>query len=277
MKFFHITIAFTLTLLLLGCTNLKEVQGFAGQSAALSGYTELTTRFRDTYYREQPYVSGEAAQLAQQNDARRKAAYEDLLKIHQTAALYMQTLAKLAGDKSFDVSPNIDSLSSGIKSYPELGIDKTQADAVSGLAKILAKWVTSSYQQYAVRDFIKEGNEPLQTTLDGMKKLVDYYQKTNENEWKTINGLLEVELSFVDESDPKLLATLARAHQQTKAFEYELADKKYLEAKKGIQTIAKGHQLLFDNLDKLSKQEIKDSLKQFSRDIKDINKHIESM
>lgn len=277
MKFIQVVTTFTFAALLFGCTNLKEVQDFAGQSAQLSGYTELTTRFRDTYYREQPYLSGEANRLAQENDLRRKAAYQDLLNIHQTISVYMQTLATLAGDKSFDLTPGIDSVASGIKAHPDFGIDKTHVDALSGLAKIAAKWATASYQQRALREFIKEGNEPLQTALRGMEKLIDYYQKTNDNEWKTINGLLELELSFTDESEGKLLATLARAHLQAKASEYQLADKKYLEARKGIHTIAQGHSLLVENLDKLSSQEIKDSLRQFSKDVKAINDHIDSM
>ena len=55
MRFIQVTLTLALTMGLFGCTNLKEVQDFAGQSAKLSGYTELTTRFRDTYYREQPF------------------------------------------------------------------------------------------------------------------------------------------------------------------------------------------------------------------------------
>ena len=83
MRATRIMSALLLTLALVACVNLKEVREYAGQSAELSAYTELTTRFRDTYYREQPYLSGEADRLAQDNDKRRKAAYEDLLKIHQ--------------------------------------------------------------------------------------------------------------------------------------------------------------------------------------------------
>ncbi|MDO8436582.1 MAG: hypothetical protein Q7S69_00240 [Nitrosomonadaceae bacterium] len=64
-----------LTLALAGCANLKEVRDYAGEVTKLSAYTELTTRFRNTYEREQPYLSGEADRLAQENDKKRKAAY----------------------------------------------------------------------------------------------------------------------------------------------------------------------------------------------------------
>ena len=54
MRATRIMSALLLTLALVACVNLKEVREYAGESAKLSAYTELTTRFRDTYYREQP-------------------------------------------------------------------------------------------------------------------------------------------------------------------------------------------------------------------------------
>ena len=107
--------AVSLSLVVTGCANLQDVRDFAGESARLSAYTELTTRFRDTYEREQPYLSGPVEQQAQANDKRRRDAYPDLLKIHQGMVLYMQTLATLAGDDTFDLSPAVNSLASGIK------------------------------------------------------------------------------------------------------------------------------------------------------------------
>ena len=171
-----------LILALVGCANLEEVRDYAGESAKLTAYTELTTRFRDTYKREQPYLSGEADRLAQDNDKKRKAAYEDLLKIHQNVSLYMQTLATLAGEDTFDLSKGVDSLSSGIKAYPDLGIKEKHVDAFSNISKIIAKWITYSCQESAVRDMVKEGDAHLQTMLKGMMTLVCYYKETNENE-----------------------------------------------------------------------------------------------
>jgi len=79
--------ALYLIFILVGCANLKEVGDYAAESAKLSAYTELTTRFRDTYEREQPYLSSEADRIARENDKRRKDAYGDLLQIHQTVSL----------------------------------------------------------------------------------------------------------------------------------------------------------------------------------------------
>jgi hypothetical protein len=256
MKATKIMSALLLTLALIGCVNLKEVRDYAGESSKLSAYTELTSRFRDTYEREQPYFSGEADRQAQDNNKRRKAAYEDLLKIHQRVSLYMQTLARLAGEDTFDLSKEVDSLASGIKAYPDFGIDEKHVDAISNISKVITKWITSSYQERAVRDMVKDGDAHLQTTLEGMMSLVRYYKKTNENESKTVLGFFEVEIPFADSPKDKLLATLARVHVQSKTLEYKNAQLKYDLAEKGIKSVADGHKKLLENIDRLSNDEV---------------------
>ena len=266
-----------LTIALVSCVNLKEVRDYAGESAKLSAYTELTTRFRDTYEREQPYLSGEADRQAQDNDKRRKAAYEDLLKIHQRVALYMQTLAKLAGEDTFDLSKEVDSLAGGIKAYPDLSINEKHVDAISNISQVITKWITSSHQEHAVRGMVKEGDAYLQTTLEGMMSLVRYYRKTNENESKTVLGFFEVEIPFADSPKDKLLAALARVHVQSKTSEYRNAQLKYDDAEKGIKTVAEGHKQLLENIDKLSKDEVKAIISKFANDIKTIRENLQTV
>src|SRR5690349_2115828 len=70
-------------LLLAGCAStggpvsLQEVREFADASARLGGYAELARRYRDTYEREQPYLSPVTDKLARENDAKRRAVYDD--------------------------------------------------------------------------------------------------------------------------------------------------------------------------------------------------------
>lgn len=264
-----------LTLSLLGCANLDEVREYATESAKFSAYTELTTRFRDTYEREQPYLSGEPARQAQENDRRRKAAYNDLLKIHRGVALYMQTLAILAGEDTFSLSGEINSLAGGIKAYPDLGIDAKHVDALAGITKTVTKWISASRQQNAVRNMVREGHEPLQTTLDGMNSLIRYYRKTNENEHKTVLGFFEVEMLFLDAPEDKLLEALARAHLQNKVREYSQAQQKYDNAEQGIMRIAEGHRKLFEGIDKLSSAEIRSAISKFAKDIKSVRQNLQ--
>lgn len=265
-----------LTLALAGCVNFKEVRDYAGEAAKLSAYTELTTRFRDTYEREQPYLSGEAERLAKENDKKRKAAYADLIKIHQRVSLYMQTLARLAGEDTFDFTPEIGSLASGIKTHTDFGIEVKHVDAVANIAKVITKWLTSSYQEHVVRSMIKEGDADLQATLEGMMTLVRYYKETNDNERKTVLGFFEMEIPFADAPKDKLLATLARVQVQAKTAEYKNAQLRYADAEQGIRSIAEGHARLLENIDRLSHVEVKGMIGKFARDIKAMRENLQA-
>ncbi len=258
-----------LLLLSLGaCVNLEAVRDFAGESAKLSGYTELTIRFRDTYKREQPYLSAEADLMARENDKRRQTAYQDLLKVHEGVSLYMRTLATLAGDDTFDVAQEFSAVSSGIKAYPDLGIDAKHVDAFSNMSKVLAKWATSAAQERAVREMVKEGGPHLQVMLEGMVRLVRYYRKTFENEEREIFGLFETELPFANGPKDRLLVVIARAHVQAKAAEYQAMKAMYAAAEQGIKSIADGHKRLLENVDRLSSDEAKHLISRFAKDIK---------
>lgn len=262
------------TLALAGCANLQEVRDYADASAEFSAYTELTTRFRDTYQREQPYVSGDADRLARENDKKRQAAYADLLAIHQRVTLYMQTLARLAGDDTFDLSPQVDSLSAGIKAHPELGIDAQQVDAAANLSKVISRWLTAAYQQQAVRSMIAEGDPHLQKMLEAMLTLIRYYRQTNENEKNTVLGFFAVEIPYADPSQDRLLVALARSRLQEKEAEYHEARHQYDEAAKGIRSMAEGHRQLLANLDRLSSEEVKAMISKFAQDIKSIRENL---
>ncbi|MBR9882315.1 MAG: hypothetical protein GYB21_01055 [Oceanospirillales bacterium] len=261
-------------LILAGCTNLKEVGDYAGESAKFTAYTELTTRFKDTYYREKPYLYGQAAEWAKESDAKRQAAYDDLIKIHKSVALYMKTLAKLSGEESFDLSKNIDAVASGIKEHSDPVIDKKQVDALADITKVIAKWATAAQQEKAVKSMIREGNAPLQVTLKGMQDILGDYRATHDNEKATVLGFLELEIASRDAPEDWLLATLAKAHLQAKTEEYERSEKQYDEAEKGVIRIAQGHKELFENIDNLSSQEFKESISQFAQDIKSIRENL---
>jgi len=260
--------ALLLAAALAGCSNLKEVRDYASESARFAAYTELTTRFRDTYEREQPYLTPAAQSLAKENDARRLAAYRDLVAIHRAVTLYMQTLARLAGEDSFDLSQEIGAVGSAIKAYPALGISKKHADAATGITRIAMKWAGAGYQEQAIKQMVREGEPHLQVTLDGMLALVRYYRKTNENEEKTVLGFLEVEIPFAESAGNRLLAALGRAHAQAKTSEYDSARKQYGAAERGLKRIAEGHTRLLNNLGTLSRDEIRSSLGAIARDIK---------
>lgn len=277
MKRWHYITGIFAALYLTGCANLQPVRDFANASAELSGYTQLTERFNTTYERERLYIAGPVDLKAQANDSKRKAAHQDLLTVHKTATLYMQTLAKLAGEDTYDLSGEIRSIATGIKSHPDFGITSAQVDAVANLSTLLTKWVTSGVQEKAVKEMVREGDASFQTLLEGMGHLVRLYAKTNENEKRTVLGFFEIELLYADTPKDKLLATLARVHEDTKRKEYEQAQLMYLNAEKGIRKVSEGHKELLKHLDDLSGDDLKATLKILTKDIKSATKSVQTL
>ncbi|WP_200953972.1 hypothetical protein [Massilia sp. Root351] len=233
-----------LLLMLGGCASnprLDEAREFAAESAKLGGYADLTQRFRDTYIRQQPYLSPAAEQRERLADARRRAAYPDLMAIHEAVALYMQALGRLAGGDTFDLKQPLKAMGSSIKAWPETGLTDRHVNAYSGLAQLLARAASQPYQERAVQAMVRDGDQELQALLEAMQNLLRYYSKSSDNERDTVLGMLEVEIPFADTPRDRLLAALAKSHRQAKRNEYRLAGLRHTLAAKHVAAIAAAH------------------------------------
>jgi hypothetical protein len=267
-----LVLAASLSLLLGGCAttgqvSLAEVRQFADASARLGGYAELSRRYRDTYEREQPYLSPAADRIAKENDARRKVVYDDFISIQKSLVLYMQTLSVLAGDARYDLSPQLDDLGNGLKANAESGLQQRHIAAYTGLTRLLTRAIASGYQNRSVETMVRDGNADVQVLLDAMIALTRLYAKTNENEKKTILGIFDVEIPFSTKNSDRMLVTLAKVHYLSKSTEYRLVDKRYDLALQGLTKVALGHQKMRENLNNLSDAEVRKVLGGYGRDL----------
>jgi hypothetical protein len=267
-----LVLAASLPLLLGGCAttgqvSLAEVRQFADASARLGGYAELSRRYRDTYEREQPYLSPAADRIAKENDARRKVVYDDFISIQKSLVLYMQTLSVLAGDARYDLSPQLDDLGNGLKANAESGLQQRHIAAYTGLTRLLTRAIASGYQNRSVETMVRDGNADVQVLLDAMIALTRLYAKTNENEKKTILGIFDVEIPFSTKNSDRMLVTLAKVHYLSKSTEYRLVDKRYDLALQGLTKVALGHQKMRENLNNLSDAEVRKVLGGYGRDL----------
>ncbi len=253
-----------------GQVSLQEVREFADASARLGGYAELARRYRDTYEREQPYLSPAADKLAKENDAKRRAVFEDFVAIQKTLVLYMQTLSLLAGDSRYDLSARIDDLGNGLKANTESGLQQRHITAYTGMTRLLTRVIASGYQNRSVETMVRDGDADVQVLLDAMIQLTRLYYKTNENEKKTILGIFDVEIPFSTRNSDRMLVTLAKVHYMNKATEYKLIDRRYELALQGLTKVALGHQKMRENLGKLSSDEVRRLLTNYGRDLRTI-------
>jgi len=251
-----------------GPVSLAEVREFADASAKLGGYAELSKRYRDTYEREQPYLSPAADRIAKENDARRKAVYDDFLSIQKSLVLYMQTLSLLAGETRYDLSAQLDDLGNGLKANSESGLQQRHVAAYTGLTRLLTRVIASGYQGRSVETMVRDGDADVQVLLEAMIALTRLYAKTNQNEKKTILGIFDVEIPFSTKNSDRMLVTLAKVHYLSKSTEYKLIDKRYDLALQGLTTVALGHQKMRENLNKLTADETRKMLAAYGRDLR---------
>jgi hypothetical protein len=258
---------------LVGCVNLKEVREFAGQSAQLSAYPELSQRWASTYDRLDPYlVKGtDAAKRETAIDPERKEAVKDLLRIHETVSLYFSTMAALAGDDTFSVGESLDGLSTQIKASKLTGLDESHVDAYSRIVKIVAGAATSVYQQREVKRYLEEGNAPIQTILTGMRQVTRVYRGTLKGELGTV-GFLET----VDDSagQNRIVAMLARAEHARLKTDIDGADKRLQTLDAALEKIKAGHQKLYEDRDRLSSRELRDFVKRTNKDLRTLRKQL---
>jgi hypothetical protein len=242
-----------LLLWLTGCASstarMDQVRSFAANAPKLGAYAELTERFRDTYRREQPYLSPSADTREHLLDARRQAACDDFITIHKSVQAYMGALGQLAGDNQYDLEDQIKGLASGIKAWPDSGLDDRHVNAYAGMTRLLSRALTSRYQDRSVQSLLHEGALPMMDLLDAMRALLRYYDKTSDNEAKIVLGMLDVEIPFIDTPQQRLLAALAKAQRQAKTAEYRLMSRRYTLAEHSVDDIARQHQALLLQLD----------------------------
>jgi hypothetical protein len=259
--------------LLGGCAStsqvsLTEVRSFADASASLGGYAELSRRYRDTYQREQPYLSASADKLARATDARRNAAYTDFVAVQKTVVLYMQTLSALAGETRYDLGPRLDELGAGLKANTESTLTQRHVIAYTGLTRLVTRTVASGVQNRSVETMVREGDADLQVLLEAMIALTRLYAKTNENEKKTVLGLFDSELAAAPRGTDRMLLVLARVHLQNKTTEYRLLDKRYDLAAQGLTKVALGHQKLRENLHQMAGADVRLALSNYAHDVR---------
>lgn len=276
-RFHSLSVLLTLAagLLLGGCANttangpvsLYEVRQFADASARIGGYGELSRRYRDTYQREQPYLSPAADRIARENDARRRAVYDDFVGIQKSLVLYMQTLSLLAGEGRYDLTPQLDDLGTGLKANAESGLQQRHIAAYTGLTRLLTRVIASGYQNRSVATMVRDGDADVQALLEAMITLTRLYAKTNDNEKKTVLGIFDVEIPFSTKNQDRMLVTLAKVHYLNKATEYKLVDKRYDLALQGLTKVSLGHQRMRENLNNLTGDEMRKLLAGYGRDL----------
>lgn len=153
--------------------------------------------------------------------------------------------------------------------FGSIKIEKTQVDAYSNISKILLRAFTDEYRKAKIKKYITNANAPIKILLT----FLDFNLSANL-EGKLNVQKQRIESYYFDLTKDPTLSIL----EKRKAVEEYYQQLGKIEAKqneiftysKALKKIVEGHQKLVDNIDKLSKAEIKEQLTQYASDIQDI-------
>ncbi len=235
-----------------GCASstprMAEVRAFAADAPKLNAYHELTERYRNAYERQQPFLAPTADARERALDASRQQASDDFRRIDDVVQAYMQALGALAGDRQYDLRDPLKVVGTGIKAWPDTGLEDRHVNAFTGLTRIISRAVTVPMQERAVNDLMRDAGEPVQQLLDAMRNLLRLYDRSNDNEQRIVLGMLEMEIAYLDANRDRLLIALARSLQQEKKAEYRLIGLRHTLARKNLDLIEQRHRALVESL-----------------------------
>lgn len=227
-----------------GCASparLEPVRQFAFEAARDDSFSQLTRRYRDTTRRELPYLSPAAAQEARKADLARLASTADFLRLQQSLLLYLRVLDRLAGGEQYDLSGQVESMTTQLQTWPDSGLDAQRIGAYAALLNLVAAQAGASAQDAALARLVGQGDAPLQTLLAAMRDILRHYARTDEEERKIVLGLFEIELPYAAGADDRLLATLARVAFEDRRDDYARSGERLRLGERHLADIAAAH------------------------------------
>jgi hypothetical protein len=147
--------------------------------------------------------------------------------------------------------------------------EKSQVEAYSTISSILLRAFTDKYRKQKIKEYIKTGNKPVNVLIG----FLDFNLSEN------LSNKLNVEKQFYKDTyfDLTKDATLSVYEKRRAVEEYydrtgkiDRQQKELLTYSMSLKKIATGHQMLADNIGRLSKDEIKAEITRYASDIEDL-------
>jgi len=256
------------------CVNLKTVGEFAGFSTVsiknfeqieYSFYQHCMDRCRDEAIRKYEIKRAEecTCTLYQEADSVTQVIYNSIEG-------YFEGLGDLSQNELTDYSSDALVSALSAKELGPLRIEEQTVAAFSSLSNTLLRATTDSYRRKKLASYIEEANEPMQVLLDKFKLIVGTNLK-GELRFKK-------ERLYVRYMDMKMNNTLLSDYEKGEATSdyYQTLDE--IQRKEmvlevfamSLDEIAEGHQILFDNRNKLSVKTLNGILQGYASNVKNL-------
>lgn len=261
-----------LTVVLSSCVNLKHVNDFSSSSLkSVKKFEEINYSFKQNCLDNcQDKKINDLRLKAQDCDCKLNEKADSItLLIYNSVRGYLDGLTSLSDNDltSYKMDALTKALTEG--NFGSIKIEKEQVEAYSKISKILLKAFTDEYRKRKIKEYVTSANEPLKVLIT----FLDFNLSSN------LIGNLKVQKKSVEDYSFELLkdSSLSTIEKRKVIEDYyrrinliETKEKELLTYSKSLKKIIEGHQKLADNIESLSKDEIKEALTQYASDIQDI-------
>ena len=188
-------------------------------------------------------------------------------KVYRALAAYFKSLGDISVGNltTYDTKSLSEALTEG--KFGRLTIDKNTVTAYSALGRLVMQAFTDGYRKQKIRDVIEAGNPSIQTLLGvfrtSIENLVMELDFEKERHFALSSELLMEKMTGFDK------VNLAKNYYK-QIDEISVKQLQLRTFSKGLQTIAEGHQKLFDNRNKIKLKEIRAILGEYSAELQDL-------
>ncbi len=244
-------------------TSLHAVNDFASVSSTdLSNFEEIPNSF--TQYCLDRCVSESVRKLEITRSldcdcsSYQKADSVTLL-IYLSIRGYFNGLTAISDNNltHYKMDPLSASLTAG--TFGNIKIEKQQVDAYSVLAKILLDAVTGDYRKNKIKNYVEQANTPIQVLLDKFQFILQTNLEGELNFGKEKLYAFHKELLLNDALNNYEKEKAATDYYQQLSAINQQQERIDVFAK-SLKNIAAGHQKIYDNRNKMTDKELKDSL-----------------
>jgi hypothetical protein len=284
---------------LFSCVDTSSIARFAALSKVASDkFPEIAADYRASCMRTARYQAMDTAQY--QVDKIEAAAVQtcnkslglnalekDLIAANRTLMSYLDALGRLASNRKTVFDNNINSFAANMKATGEF--DDAKIDAVKGLATFLSDAAAAGWRKKELARAIEAANPAVQTVAAALKTIVgEDYLGLLDNEEAAMRIYYGGTISAAQAYYDTLIARQYRLNpdRQPKELPEETvimgylhdkwqSDKTAVETKRAaarayvtiLEKIARGHQKLYDNRNKLDAKEIKDMILGYAQEL----------
>ena len=256
-------------LLMVGCTNLKQVQQYSSRAAqSIRHFEAIDYSFTQSCQERCVTAQLEKAQLSRTDCdcGLEQQADSATLLLYGVVKGYFDGLARLSGTEvtNYNFTPLTTSLAAG--NFGGLQVTPAQAQSYANIAGVLSRALTDGYRRKKMGAYIGEANNDIKTLLQALQ-----FTLTGN-----LAGRLETKRSRLRSFYFDLAGDAATSAYERKNIIEEYGRlmagiddmKRQLQSyARSLEVVARGHQQLYENRDRLTVPEVKEALTQYAGNI----------